>query len=82
MDNSSIGGRVRYARMRAVLSQDELSTATGIPKATISRIENGKNEQPRFVTVRKLADALDVPARWLLAGGDLAEVEQELKIAA
>jgi transcriptional regulator with XRE-family HTH domain len=64
----TIGARVRWARMRAALSQTELSGATGIPEATISRIESGKNAQPRFATIRKLADVLDIDAGWLLVG--------------
>ncbi len=55
----TIGGRVRAARDRRVWSQDELARATGMPKASISRIETGKTI-PRRSSIRKLAEALGV----------------------
>jgi len=71
---NTIGGRARWARLRAAMSQDDLSERTAIPKATISRIENGHNQRPRFTTIRKLADALGVDPGWLLVGDDKDDV--------
>ncbi len=51
--------KLREARERAFLTQEELVERTGLTKASISRIENGLHE-PRIKTVRKLAEALGV----------------------
>jgi transcriptional regulator with XRE-family HTH domain len=75
----TIGARLKQARERKVLSQEDLSTLSGVTEATISRMENGKSGPTRPSTARKLADALGVEASWLLFG------EQEavgVKIAA
>lgn len=63
----TIGERLRTARLRRVLTQQELQARSGILEVTISRIENG-HHQPRASTVRKLAVALDVTAEWLMFG--------------
>jgi transcriptional regulator with XRE-family HTH domain len=69
-DEQSIGERIRWARLRAALTQEELSAKSSIPKATISRIENGLNQRPRVSTVRRLGLALGIDPGWLLVGDD------------
>jgi transcriptional regulator with XRE-family HTH domain len=49
--------RLREARLRKVLTQEELAQRSGVAEATISRIESGQQEA-RISTVRKLAAAL------------------------
>lgn len=72
----TIGERVKDARQRRFLTQDELSEATGIRIVTISRIENDRVEsQPRLSTMKKIAEALQVSPRWLMFG----ETEEELE---
>jgi len=51
--------RLREVRERKFISQDDLSQTTGIAASTISRIESGL-QAPRWVTIRKLAEALGV----------------------
>ena len=51
--------KLRELRIKAVLSQEDLSRKSGITAATISRLENGK-QKPNFVTIRKLAEVLGV----------------------
>ncbi len=65
---STIGQRLRSARLRQVLNQEELATASGVPVVTISRIENDHYDLPRPATARKLATALAVAPGWLLFG--------------
>ncbi len=65
---SPIGARLRSARLRLALSQEDLATRSGVPVVTISRAENDRFEMPRPSTVRKLAQALDVAPGWLLFG--------------
>jgi transcriptional regulator with XRE-family HTH domain len=47
---------VRWARLHAGLSQQELAARTGVAQSTISRIEGGALD-PRVGTVRKLLRA-------------------------
>ena len=74
----TIGERVRRARQRLALSQDNLAEMSGVPKVTISRVENSRYGPPRPSTVRRLATALGVTPAWLLYG----EESQLEKLAA
>jgi transcriptional regulator with XRE-family HTH domain len=65
-----IGAQLRAARERALLTQEELVARADVQPFTISRIERNKGE-PRFSTIRKLAEALDVDPRDLV--GDANE---------
>ncbi len=59
------GQKLKEARRRAMLSQEELSELTGVGRATISNLENEeRTAQPR--TVRRLAEALGVESVDLL----------------
>src|SRR6476659_571726 len=51
------GNRLREARLSAGLSQSELEELSGIPKARLSRYENGHVE-PSIQTLNRLARAL------------------------
>lgn len=64
--------KLREARERQFVTQQELAERTGLTEATISRIENGLN-QPRISTVRRLADALGVQPEELVQWGDNAQ---------
>ena len=74
---TTLGTRLRLAREQRVMSQADLADSTGVQEATISRLENDRIAKPRFVTVRKLADALDVDAGWLLHG-EASTIPKEL----
>ena len=56
-----IGERIRAERVRAVLSQGELAEKAGISRTALSQIESGV-ALPRPSTIRKIADALGIPA--------------------
>lgn len=49
--------RMREARERALLTQDELAAKSGVTVSTISRLENGL-QAARVSTIRKLAEAV------------------------
>ena len=59
------GNRLREARIQAGLSQSELEELSGIPKARLSRYENGHVE-PSIQTLARLARALNVSEASLL----------------
>ena len=65
----TVGARLRLARQRKVWSLEDLAGASGVVVATLSRLENGKQDA-RPSTIRKLATALDVEPRWLLLGDE------------
>ncbi len=60
-----IGDQVKKARVRALLTQEELAERAGIGTATLNRIEKDRVE-PHFRTIRKLAAALGVDPAELL----------------
>ncbi len=67
----TLGARVRLARDRKLWTQRDLSDATGIMEATISRIENGKyRRRPFRATLEALARALDVSVEWIAFGDE------------
>ncbi len=73
-DEKSFGQRLREARIRAGLSQSELEERSGIPKARLSRYENG-HVAPSIQTLERLAAALGVSEASLL--GDQRAILEE-----
>ena len=64
-DGRHFGNRLREARLAAGLSQSELEELSCIPKARLSRYENGHVE-PSIQTLARLARALNVSEASLL----------------
>jgi transcriptional regulator with XRE-family HTH domain len=64
-DGKHFGQRLREARVAAGLSQSELEEISGIPKARLSRYENGHVE-PSIQTLARLSRALNVSEAALL----------------
>lgn len=77
-NSSTVGRRLRQARERAGLPQDQLGVLAGLEEssssARISRYESGVHEPPlRFA--ESLARVLGVPAAYFYCGDDrLAEI--------
>lgn len=59
------GERVRRYRRHRRLTQEQLAEAAEIDRRYIGRIEVGEVADPNAETVRKLARALQIPARTL-----------------
>jgi transcriptional regulator with XRE-family HTH domain len=57
---TEVGDRLKRARRRAMLTQEQLADKSGVGVTTINRIEKGHVEDPHFSTLRKLAQALEV----------------------
>lgn len=74
MDAASFGERLRSARREAGLSQSELELRSGIPKARLSRYENG-HVLPSIGTLRRLSASLGVSEATLL--GDHREIVEQ-----
>jgi len=73
-DGRHFGNRLRETRLAAGLSQSELEEISGIPKARLSRYENGHVE-PSIQTLARLARALNVSEASLL--GDQRAVMED-----
>src|SRR5437764_9006725 len=73
--DSMFGQRLRQARREADLSQSKLEMLSGIPKARLSRYENG-HVLPSIGTLGRLAKALGVSEAALL--GDQRVIVEQL----
>src|SRR5438552_18249290 len=73
-ETGGFGQRLRDARREAGLSQSDLETRSGIPKARLSRYENG-HVLPSIGTLGKLARALSISEATLL--GDQRAIVDE-----
>ncbi len=73
-DDHSFGQRLRQVRLHAGLSQSALEERSGIPKARLSRYENG-HVLPSIETLGRLASALEVSEASLL-GDQRAMLDQ------
>ncbi|WP_343699756.1 helix-turn-helix transcriptional regulator [Caulobacter sp.] len=69
-----LGAMVRYHRIRAGLSQQELADRIGKTSVTVSRIETGKSAT-KFEGLSGLAAALEVDVRDLFGVGSFAAKE-------
>lgn len=77
-EETSFGQRLRQTRIRAGMSQSDLEEASGIPKARLSRYENG-HVAPSIHTLERLARALGVSEAALL-GDERAILEDFFKV--
>jgi transcriptional regulator with XRE-family HTH domain len=77
-DGKHFGQRLRESRVSAGLSQSELEDISGIPKARLSRYENGHVE-PSIQTLARLSRALNVSEASLL-GDQRATLEDFFQI--
>ena len=77
-DGKHFGHRLREARVNAGLSQSELEELSGIPKARLSRYENG-HVAPSIQTLERLSRALNVSEASLL-GDQRAVLEQFFEV--
>jgi transcriptional regulator with XRE-family HTH domain len=73
-EERTFGQRLRAARKKAGYSQSDLEEISGIPKARLSRYENG-HVAPSIQTLERLARALEVSEASLL-GDDRALMEE------
>lgn len=72
---SLIGDRIRKARIDSGLTQDQVATALGLSRPSISLIEAGRRPI-NSIELAKLARLLHVPLHWLLAPPS-GEVERD-----
>jgi tetratricopeptide (TPR) repeat protein len=61
-DGDGFGQRLRWHRMAAGLTQEELAERSGLSVRSISDIERGRSGRPFRASLERLADALRLPA--------------------
>lgn len=64
----SLAERVKWARHRQGLTQEELAEKAGVSRAMVGNIESGIRKMPREIS--KIAKALDTSAGWLQFGDE------------
>jgi transcriptional regulator with XRE-family HTH domain len=62
----TLAQRVRDQRYARGWGPDELASRASISRTALYQIESGKTEQPRAGTLRRIAEALDIPTEALL----------------
>ena len=62
---STVGGRIQAARLAKGLTQQQVADLVGVSKGAISQWESGKIEDLKADNILKLADVLEVSARWI-----------------
>jgi transcriptional regulator with XRE-family HTH domain len=72
VDLVAMGTRVRRARERAGHGKRELADATGIPRAHLSRLEDGRRSQATLEQLNLLAQILGVSLQHLLCGSTIS----------
>lgn len=64
-DVSTLGGRVRHARIEAGLTVEKLATLTCMHRTNLTRLELNEYNKTAFYTMMRLAAALDVSLDYL-----------------
>jgi len=59
--------KIVLLRQKKGWSQIDLARATGIPQPTVCRLESGDIEQPKIITVMRIARALEVWIDYLVS---------------
>jgi len=78
-DRSAFGREVRLARKKRGLTLEALAGATGMAKSYLSQIETGYASPPRDDKVRKIARALGLEEKVLVAVAHLSQLPDDAK---
>jgi transcriptional regulator with XRE-family HTH domain len=69
-EQAKIGARLKEAREYVGLLQEDVASALGIPRASVSALESGKR-RVTGLEVRRLAHIYHKPVGWLLGDDDI-----------
>lgn len=78
MSNTTLGERIKAARLASGLTMAELATICGLTKGFISQVESGSSD-PSLDTLRKLGGALKIPLSQLLDGAEARYMAEPVK---
>lgn len=74
-DIKTVADRLKWARKQKGWTQMELAEHAKVTRDVVVNTENGRSERPR--QAQQLADALEVPAAWLLFGKSVESLSKE-----
>lgn len=79
MDNSTLGERIKRARKKLNITQEQLGEMSDVTSAYIGQIE--RNERtPSLKRLKKIAKQLDISVEYLIVGAkSTVEINEELK---
>jgi transcriptional regulator with XRE-family HTH domain len=72
-----LADQVKHERETKSISRETLANRSGVSAKTIKRIEDQKVDNPRPVTIRRIAEALDVSPDKLRPPGELEQDQLE-----
>ena len=64
-DENTLSYRLQKAMDKRDVTQADLARMTGLSTAIVSQIVSGKTKDPRFMSIVKIAKALDVSLEYL-----------------
>lgn len=70
---STLGERLREARIYKNLTQDEVASRLGVTRSVIARYESNTNDPPSE-NLKKLAEIYEVSTDWLLGRTNVREI--------
>ncbi|MCG3204977.1 MAG: hypothetical protein KCHDKBKB_01694 [Elusimicrobia bacterium] len=76
---ADFGEVIKKIRTEKDLSLRDAAKLTGIAEAYLWQLENGKRENPRPETIRKLAEGYQIPPQHLLACAGYLPTKEEIK---
>lgn len=76
MITTSTGDRIRQARKRQGLTQDQLAKACGVTRSAVSQWESGGIQGIEAANLHAAARYLGVTVDWLLSGSEPATVDR------
>lgn len=62
----TMGEKIRYLRESLDMSQEELGLLLGVQKSAVAKYENGKVENIKRSTIKKMAEVFNVSACYLM----------------
>lgn len=68
MSKTTLGERLRAARIDCGMTGHELSRRAGVSRSYATAIENGHRSQLRYETLTAFSRALGIRAEWLATG--------------
>ena len=78
----SIGERLKTARKKNRISQDDLARLIGVSRGVISNIEYGKVKDPQLIVIDAIVKELKIRMEWLLTGcGEMDDNSDTLRSA-
>ena len=80
--SKTIGERIKYLRLLADMSQEELGNRVGVQRAAINKYEKGSVTNIPIATIEKMASVFDVSPTYIVGWDDIKgnDLSVEVKI--